>query len=33
MTVDDDESPTMGTFVLSVRLGGTETPRGTLGGS
>jgi hypothetical protein len=31
MTVDDDESPTMGTFVLSVRLGGTEPPSGTLG--
>jgi hypothetical protein len=30
MTVDDDESPTMGTFVLSVRLGGTEPPSGTL---
>ena len=32
MAVDDDnESPTMGTFVLCLRLGGTEPPSGTLG--
>jgi hypothetical protein len=27
---DDNESPTMGTFVLRLRLGGTEPPSGTI---
>jgi hypothetical protein len=31
MAVDEDnESPTMGTFVLCLRLGGTEPPSGTI---
>jgi hypothetical protein len=31
MAVDDDnEAPTMGTFVLRLRLGGTEPPSGTI---
>ena len=31
MAIDDDnESPTMGTFVLRLRLGGTEPPAGTI---